>query len=130
MFWFILLGISAGIMILGIILWRCGKKTIYSYGKLATVGVWFTAICGIVVFISALVCSIGMPLRMREVATFERQKEYFEAVVPTLEEGENYALTQKKIELNEWLYEAQYEKKKYSFLSLYPDKVLKFEEIK
>ena len=134
MFWWILLGVSVALLILGIIFWCVGKKNLgwykSDYGKLATTGVWFTVVFGISVFMLGLALPIAHFYNLEAIATFEKQKEYFEQVVPTLEDGENYALTQKKIELNEWLYQAQYNKKHYSFFSLYPDSVLELEEIK
>ncbi|MEG1608340.1 MAG: hypothetical protein RR348_00585 [Clostridia bacterium] len=40
-----------------------------------------------------------------ELSAFVQQKQYIEEVVPTLAVTDNYAITMKKIELNQWLFE-------------------------
>ena len=127
MFWWILLGLSGVVLIVGIIL------VIISNVKCIdcdTAGGVMAVISFIVLFFSGLIISVICFTNNKEIATFISQKEYFETVVPTLPDSDNYALTQKKIELNEWLYKAQYEKKYYPFFSLYSDKILELTEIR
>lgn len=127
MFWWILLGLSGVMLIVGIILlivdakcWRisCG-----------TAGFGLTLSGAVFLLVFAVVIIAMSASHDTAISTFIRQKKFFETVVPTLTDSDNYALTLKKIELNEWLYEAQYEKKYYSFFSLYSDKILELTEI-
>jgi hypothetical protein len=57
------------------------------------------------------------------------QKEYIENYEPT-SEYDTAAIINKKIELNEWLYSAQYEKQHYPICSFYGDEILELEPIK
>lgn len=130
MFWWILLGIGAIVMIVGIILWIVGANSNrfcdnkeYAGIALTFVGVLFTTIMACI----CLICPVGYK---REIETFKKQKEYIETVAPTLPSTDNFALTQKRIELNQWLYDAQYSKENHPLFSLYPDEVLELEEIK
>lgn len=79
------------------------------------------SVCGVIISASCLfmICVIS-PLDMR---VFEEQKRYIEGkggcgVV------EDAALTNKKIELNEWLYSAQAERRRFGEWSVYPESVL------
>jgi hypothetical protein len=54
---------------------------------------------------------------------FETQKIYFETHIPK-NNIEDAALTQKKIELNSWLNDAQYSKNTFSWWSLYPESIM------
>lgn len=126
MFWWILLGLSGVVLIVGIILIIIGNVKCIDCD---TDGVVMVGISVTVLFFSGIIISVICLTNNKKITTFIRQKEYFETVVPTLPESDNYALTQKKIELNEWLYEAQYEKKYYPFFSLYSDKILELTEI-
>lgn len=136
MFWWILLGVSVVTTIMGIMFWIFGKKikngcwASEEYGRLKITGVFLTAVCGVCAFMLGLIVLLCWADNKQRIATFIKQKEYFETVVSTFEDGENYTLTQKKIELNEWLYTAQYKKQKYPFFSLCPDEVLELEEIR
>lgn len=126
MFWWILLGVSGVVLIVGIILVIIGNVKCIDCD---TAGAVMAGISFIVLFFSGVIIFAICFIDNKEIATFISQKEYFETVVPTLPDSDNYALTQKKIELNEWLYEAQYEKKYYPFFSLYSDKILELTEI-
>lgn len=59
---------------------------------------------------------------------FVRQKAYIESHVPG-DAAEDAALTTKKIEMNHWLFKAQYSKTHYGSWSLYPDAVMDLEPI-
>ena len=127
MFWWILLGVSAVLTILGVILW-CTDT--HCYETRGAFGAILAFISGVVLVV---ILAFNITVRVENnklIATFEQQKYYIENVVPTLPESDNYAITMKKIELNEWLYTAQYYKTHYSFFSLYPDRVLELKEIK
>ncbi len=127
MFWWILLGLFGVMLIVGIILLIVDAKCWTVDCGPAGFGLTLSGALFLIVF--AMVIFAMLVSNNKEISTFIRQKEYFETVVPTLPASDNYALTQKKIELNEWLYKAQYDKKHYSFFSLYSDKVLELTEI-
>ena len=129
MFWYICLGVAGLLLIAGIILWIVGSNYLWS-SNMDSVGACMTVIGVFSLLIFTAVCTI-IPIQCKEeVATFIKQKDYFENVVPTLPDVDNYALTQKRIELNEWLYKAQYQKTHYSIFSFYEDKVLELTEIR
>ena len=129
MFWYICLGVAGLLLIAGIILWIVGNKYLWS-SNMDVVGVCMTLIGVFSLLIFTAVCTIIPIACKEEIATFIRQKDYFENVVPTLPDVDNYALTQKRIELNEWLYKVQYQKTHYSIFSFYEDKVLELTEIR
>ena len=64
----------------------------------------------------------------KEIVVFEQQKAYIETHIPK-DDIENAAITSKKVELNEWLYKAQFNKKNLGGWSMYSDKVLELEPI-
>lgn len=130
MFWWILLGIGAIVMIVGIILWIVGANSHKYYDNKEEAGMALTFLGGAFVVLMLIYCITFTLHNKKGMETFIRQKEYIETVAPTLPNTDNFALTQKRIELNEWLYEAQYSKENYPFFSLYPDEVLELEEIK
>lgn len=127
MFWWILLGLFGVMLIVGIILLIVDAKSLTVDCGPAGFGLTLSGALLLIVF--SMVAFAMLTSNNKEISTFIRQKEYFETVVPTLPDSDNYALTQKKIELNEWLYEAQYEKQYYPFFSLYSDKILELTEI-
>ena len=127
MFWWILLGVFGFLLIVGIGIHIKGS---YEYGNLENVGLVMWVISALVVICISITAPIVMEEYNKQIDTFICQKQYFETVVPTLQDSDNYALTQKKIELNEWLYKAQYEKTHHAFFTLYSDKVLELTEIK
>lgn len=59
---------------------------------------------------------------------FEQQKAYLAQHQPD-NPVEDAALTQKKIELNEWLYSAQFRQKKFGVFSYYPPSIQEWEPI-
>lgn len=60
---------------------------------------------------------------------FQEQKAYIETYTPE-DPLENAALTTKRVELNEWLFNAQIRRGTFGFASLYPEEVLELEPIK
>lgn len=64
----------------------------------------------------------------RELGAFERQSTYIQTHEAKTD-AEDAAITSKKIELNEWLYKAQYSKEHYGGWSLYPERVLELTPI-
>lgn len=64
----------------------------------------------------------------KEISVFEQQKAYIETHIPK-NDIEDAAITSKKVELNEWLYKAQFSKKNFGGWSMYSDKVLELEPI-
>lgn len=65
----------------------------------------------------------------KNIARFEQQKQYIESH-QAQSEIEDAALTSKKIELNEWLYSAQWSRRKLGNWSFVPEYVLELEAIK
>ena len=65
----------------------------------------------------------------KELYNFLNQKEYIENYEPT-SEYDTATIANKKIELNEWLYSAQYTKERYPICSFYGDEILQIEPIK
>lgn len=121
MFWWIFMGVS---LVLSIIFIFIVLKN-DSFINTIILGVNITAfICMLIIL---PVCQWQFNQKMD---VFIRQKQYIEEVVPTLPERERYGFAQKKVELNEWLYNAQYSKKHFTIFSMYSDKVLELTEIK
>jgi hypothetical protein len=128
MFWWIFIGISALLVILGIVLGIYGLNSYHEW--VGYIGVVISVIFGIAFILTIIITPIQKICLAQKVEVFKQQKYYIEEIVPTLPETDNFALTQKRIELNEWLYNAKYEVEHYSFFTLYSDEVLKLEEIK
>lgn len=121
MFWWILMGVCGGIGIFSILY---GKRDDWD-----DIGAWFGAGLGIAICIALLLVCILAPLgNKKSIAIYEQQKTYCETHIPD-NEIEDAALTQTKIELNGWLYNAQYMKENYPFFSFMPDEVLDLEPI-
>lgn len=91
--------------------------------------IYVYGICGVMLFFTVLIAGAGGATGKSEVNSFIHQKEYIEMHVPS-SEIEDAALTVKKVELNEWLYGAQYSKARFEGWSLYPDCVEDLQEIK
>lgn len=85
---------------------------------------------GIVGVSSIIILHVIYAEHKKEISTFEQQKYYIEEIVPTLPSTDNYAITQKMVELNQWLYETQYSYEHYRFFYFIPKEVMELEEIK
>ena len=82
-----------------------------------------------IVAILMLVMVIVEPLEVKkEMNLFLRQKEYIESHISE-NEYEDAALTTKKIELNEWLIEAQYKYTNYKLWTFYDESIMDLELI-
>ncbi len=120
MFWWILT-IILGLAMIGGILWQIFSCCDMAGGVLA-------ALTGIAFIILLFVC-IFQPVSCEgSVYVFKEQKEFYEEHI-TDNKLEDVALTQIKIEQNNWLYSAQFMKKNYPFFSFQPDEVLELEPI-
>lgn len=88
----------------------------------------YSAIATPVALISLCIVLFAPIKDARDVSIYKSQYEYLqgEASDNSLEDA---ALTQKKIELNEWLYEAQYIKENYPLWTFYSDEVLELKPI-
>jgi hypothetical protein len=85
-------------------------------------------ICAVVAVLCIVIIA-GMNIsNKREVSIYQSQKAYIESHKPD-NDIEDAALTNKKIELNEWLYNTQYVKKNYPAWTFYPDEVLELKPI-
>lgn len=82
-------------------------------------------LAAVTLFISTLAFFFIGP---KEIVVFEQQKAYIETHIPK-SDIEDAAITSKKVELNDWLYEAQFSKKIFGGWSEYSDKVLELEPI-
>ena len=128
---YIILGILGIGAIIGILLWIFGKRDfLYDYGKCKFTGCIMTTFCITLIIITSIIIPYRIKDYEQEIYTFEKQKEYIEQVVPTLPETDNYAITHKRIELNEWLYDIQFKNKNYKFWNLIPEEVLDLTPIK
>lgn len=83
---------------------------------------------GVLVFALIVVCVVGTISAPKEIALFESQKQYIESHSPD-DPIENAAITTKKVELNEWLFNAQYSNDRWGGWSFYPDSVRDIEPI-
>lgn len=129
MFWWILGGICLFLAITAFIIHLISEN----WSMPSWLDVCFglgAVICFSVALVVFIVCPITKVTYDKEISAFIQQKHYIEEVAPNLPETDNYALTMKKIELNQWLYEAQFKVKHYKAFTLYSDEVLKLEEIK
>lgn len=122
MFWYIGALVSFILLIVGIII--LNNSCDFEF-----FGFILTMISAIFLIISVIVIPLCTIIDKQDVNTFKKQKEYIESHV-SKNDIEDAALTTKKIELNEWLYNAQYSKLKYSIFSFMPDEILGYEPIK
>ena len=74
------------------------------------------------------VLAIGKLQTPQEINAFTKQKTYIE-MHEAKNAVEDAALTSKKIELNEWLYDAQCSKSRFGGWSFYPDSIFDLEPI-
>lgn len=86
------------------------------------------AISIIAIVTAVVVILVGVLETPQSINNFNRQKAYIE-----MHEAENAvedaALTSKKIELNEWLYDAQCSKSRFGSWSFYPESIFELEPI-
>ena len=92
----------------------------------------WTLLIGVVTAIGAgvilMCCPIMRISNNSDCSVFAQQKAYIESHIAE-NAAEDAALTAKKIELNDWLFNAQYSKAHYGSWSLYPDVVMDLEPI-
>ena len=83
--------------------------------------------CGFILFALTVIAvqAIDVP---QKINNFERQKTYIETHTAK-NSVEDAALTTKKVELNEWLYDAQLSKSRFGGWSFYPDSIFDLEPI-
>ena len=110
-------------MILGIVLYKVDYYKFKNVCPPCIIG-------GVIVTIVMTLVLIIAPLDARkELDVFLEQKNYIEHYEPT-SEYDNAAITSKKVELNEWLFEKQYNREHYAIFSFYSDDILDIEPIK
>nr|DAH27828.1 MAG TPA: hypothetical protein [Caudoviricetes sp.] len=117
--WVFLLIVVAGITAFAV--WHEIKNQDMLSFFVGLVGVGFTLFA--LTFV--IVQTIEVP---KSVNNFERQKAYIETHVAK-NDIEDAALTAKKIELNEWLYDVQLSKSRFGGWSFYPDSIFELEPI-
>ena len=124
--WIILSAILLVLSIVGIVYHIITKMNDMDYHEwVLYVSVPLMTVCVAMLLALSLIVTFKIPAAINN---YSQQKEYVET-----HESENAiedaALTSKKIELNEWLYEARFMKTKFRGWSLYPDEVLELEPI-
>lgn len=117
--WMILCVASVVICVVAFVL-ECRKF----YGWTLVIGFATAVAAGVIL----LVCPIARISINSGCSVFAQQKAYIESHVAE-NAVEDAALTAKKIELNNWLFVAQYSKARYGSWSLYPDAVMDLEPI-
>lgn len=125
----ILIIVFSVLLILGIIGIVVSEK--FGIDSLSFFCVVITTIAGVGILIISIVFPVKFNQAARDISTFAEQKKYIEEIVPTLPETDNYAITQMKIEQNEWLYEVQYNYEHFTpWLYFLPAEVMELEPIK
>ena len=120
--WIIMCVVSVIIFTLSLVgLWRLDK---YCEFFLAII-----CISVLVAISSVMIYFCGTLDGNKTIVQFEQQKQYIESHTAQ-NEIEDAALTSKKIELNGWLYSAQWSRRKFGNWSLVPEHVLELEAIK
>lgn len=94
------------------------------YGWTLVIGV----VAAVVAAVILLCCPIARISNNSDCSVFAQQKDYIESHIAE-NAVEDAALTAKKIELNDWLFKAQYSKARFGSWSLYPDAVMDLEPI-
>lgn len=123
---FVLLAIATAFTLIVKLKW----KEELADSVLGVIAVIVYGIGGIVGILSSIILPVDYAEYKKAISTFEQQKYYIEEVVPTLPSTDNYAITQKRVELNQWLYEVQYSYEHYRFFYFIPKEVMELEEIK
>lgn len=78
--------------------------------------------------VSVAIILVGVLQTPQSINNFTKQKSYIE-MHEAKNAVEDAALTSKKIELNEWLYDAQCSKSRFGSWSFYPDSIFDLEPI-
>lgn len=117
--WIIVLIVS--IIATGILVWA-------SIEKGSDFGFFAGLVCILASVISLMVILAGVLQTPQSINNFTKQKTYIE-MHEAKNAVEDAALTSKKIELNEWLYDAQYSKSRFGGWSFYPDSIFDLEPI-
>lgn len=120
MYWLILLP-----LLLGLSIYSIAKTDHYCLDWLYLMS-YITAILAAVTLVFSILAIFFV--NPKEISVFEQQKAYMETHIPK-NDIEDAAITSKKVELNEWLYKAQFSKKNLGGWSMYSDKVLELEPI-
>ena len=114
--------IVAGIIVICVSHWLWGKKD-FSLCLFVV-----EAISIIAIVTGGVVILVGVLETPQSINNFNRQKAYIE-MHEAKNAVEDAALTSKKIDLNEWLYDAQCSKSRFGSWSVYPDSIFDLEPI-
>ena len=115
--WLILGAVSAAVAALAFVcLWR-------TYAPYDDIFFFVGCIAFVVAAFCIPIYFIGSISESQNISQFEQQKQYIEAHVAN-STVEDAALTNKKIELNEWLYDAQWAREHLGGWSFYPESIL------
>lgn len=118
--WFVIAGLVIAIVALVIV-----DRRSRAYSEWPVI---CAVLVGIITLLVLFVCIFLAIAAGMNVAVFEEQKQYIETHIPK-SEIEDAALTTKKIELNEWLYLAQYKQAEFGGFSFYGEEIQELEPI-
>lgn len=119
--------IIAAISLLGIVIFVILSITMKKY-EARDYAAFFAIICVIPFLLSFTIGIIEVTEVPKKVDAFILEKAYIEAADPS-DPAENAALTERALELNKWLFEAQADRKHSGWISSYPEVVLDLEPI-
>ena len=119
--WWIVLVVSVGLMVLAWLVTKWNDDLIVTQVLLGTF-----AMLGII--ISSMVIIFTPIKNKQELYKFKAMTEYYQTHSAD-NKLEDVSITQKKVELNEWLAESKFMKIEYPFWSFIPDEVLDLKPI-
>jgi len=118
--WLIVLGVGVVISVLSIV-------AVFEWDSEIIAPMTLTI--GVLGIVTAGINLITAPIAIKSaMAKFTRQKEYIENHI-SVPGYEDIATTTMKIELNSWVYEAQWAKEYWGMFSMYPDSIMELEPI-
>ena len=117
--WIIVIGV--GIVVAVVSHWLWDEKDFGLALLMETIGI-------IAVVTAIMIILVGVLETPQSINNFTKQKSYIE-MHEAKNAVEDAALTSKKIELNEWLYDAQCSKSRFGSWSFYPDSIFDLEPI-
>ena len=125
MFWYVLM-IVCLVLTAGGVIWHIVAEVSSKYID-DGIPVGIATISGIILFLLIIIIPIVKISDNQFIATFKQQKTYIESQDNSTQ---NIALTTKKIEYNQKLYDAQYEYNKFKIFTLYDKEIMELNEIR
>jgi len=118
--WLIVLGVGVVLLVVGIVLARD-----YQTEEVGAVFIVVSVVA--IVLVGCLLIFAQLEIQ-QSTNKFNQQTQYLSTHIVE-SDVENAALTNKKIELNEWLYNAKWAENKFGIFSFYPDSIQELEPI-